>query len=109
MATPLRTGLYIAMAILLVACVRTVQIKDIVDQPREYADKKVVVEGEVSGAFSLIVIKYFMVKDKTGEIGVISDKPLPKVGQQIRVSGTVKEAFSLGDQSMTVLVEDSPP
>lgn len=94
--------------LLLVACVRTVAIKDIVDQPRDYADKQVAVEGEVSGAFSLFVIKYFTVKDATGEIGVVSEKPLPKIGQKIRVTGTVKEAFSLGDQSMTILVEDHP-
>jgi len=109
MLTQFRAWFFVAMAmLLLVACVRVVPIKDILDQPREYADKKVTVDGEVSGAFSLIVIKYFLVKDGTGEIGVVSDQPLPKVGQKIRVTGTVKEAFSVGDQSMTILVEDHP-
>lgn len=109
MSTQLRTWFLISMAmLLLVACTRTVAIKDILDQPREYADKKIAVEGEVSGAFSLIFIKYFMVKDGTGEIGVVSEKPLPKIGQKIRITGTVKEAFSLGDQRMTILIEDAP-
>ena len=109
MTSQFRAWFLVAMAMLLLAaCVRTVSIKDIVDQPREYADKQVTVEGEVSGAFSLFVIKYFLVKDGTGEIGVVSEKPLPKVGQKIRVTGTVKEAFSLGDQSMTILIEDHP-
>lgn len=109
MPTQLKTWLLVTTAmLLLVACAHTVPIKDILDQPREYADKQVTVEGEVSGAFSLFVIKYFLVKDGTGEIGVVSEKPLPKVGQKIRITGTVKEAFSLGDQSMTILVEDQP-
>lgn len=94
--------------ILLMACTRTVPIKSIVDNPRDYADKKVTIEGEVTGAFSLFVVKYFLVNDGTGEIGVVSEKALPNKGQKIRVVGTVKEAFSLGDQTMTILIEDNP-
>ena len=94
--------------LLLSACTRTIQIKEIIDNPREYADRKVVVEGEVSGVFSLIVIKYFLVNDGTGEIGVVTERILPQKGQKIRVTGTVKEAFSLGDQTLTILVEDNP-
>lgn len=97
----------IAMS-LLMACTRTVPIKSIIDNPRDYADKKVAVEGEVTGAFSLFVVKYFLVNDGTGEIGVVSEKALPNKGQKIRVIGTVKEAFSLGDQTMTILIEDNP-
>lgn len=107
MPNRLRTWLALGAAMLLLAaCSHVVPIRDIVDNPREFADKKVTVEGEVSGAFSLFVIKYFLVNDGTAEIGVVSDKALPRKGQKIRVSGTVKEAFSLGDQSMTILIED---
>jgi hypothetical protein len=95
-----------AAVLLLAACNQVVPIKEILDNPRQFADKKVTVEGEVSGAFSLFVIKYFLVNDGTGEIGVVSDKALPRKGQKISVSGTVKEAFSLGDQSLTILIED---
>ncbi|TCV85340.1 hypothetical protein [Sulfurirhabdus autotrophica] len=94
--------------LLLIACTRTVQIKTIIDNPREYADKKVAIEGEVTGAFSLFIVKYFLVNDGTGEIGVVSEKALPNKGQKIRVIGTIKEAFSLGDQTMTILIEEKP-
>lgn len=94
--------------LLLIACTRTVPIKEIIDNPREYADKKVAVEGTVSGVFSLFVVKYFTVNDGTGEIGVVTEKVLPRKGQRIRVTGTLKEAFSLGDQTMTILLEDNP-
>ena len=96
------------MMLLISACTRTIQIKEIMDNPREYADRKVAVEGEVSGVFSLIVIKYFLVNDGTGEIGVVTEKALPRKGQKIRITGTVKEAFSLGDQTLTILLEDNP-
>ena len=98
----------IVSMLLLIACTRTVQIKSIIDNPREYADKKVAIEGEVTGAFSLFIVKYFLVNDGTGEIGVVSEKALPNKGQKLRITGTVKEAFSLGDQTMTILIEENP-
>lgn len=42
-------------------------------------------------------------------LGVVSSKPLPKKGEHIRVTGRLEEAFSLGDISMTILLEDDAP
>jgi len=47
-----------------------------------------------------------MVKDKTGQIVVVTKKPLPKEGAKITVKGTVREAFSLGDKQLIVIVEN---
>ena len=93
---------------LAVACegIGTTSIGNILDKPRDYADKKVTVSGEVTEIFSLFVIKYFVVQDKTGQIAVVSDKPLPRKGTTARVTGTVREAFSIGDQQLLVLVEE---
>jgi len=60
---------------------------------------------EVTEIFSLFVIKYFVVQDKTGKIAVVSDNLLPRKGTAVRVTGTVREAFSIGDQQLLVLVE----
>ncbi|SPF37557.1 exported hypothetical protein [Syntrophobacter sp. SbD1] len=84
----------------------TTPIGNILDKPRDYAGKKVTVSGEVTEIFSLFVIKYFVVQDKTGRIAVVSDKPLPRKGNTVRVAGTVREAFSIGDQQLLVLVEE---
>lgn len=84
----------------------TTPIGNILDKPRNYADKKVTVSGEVTEIFSLVVIKYFVIQDNTGQITVVSDKPLPRKGTTVRVTGTVKEAFSIGDQQLLVLVEE---
>jgi len=80
-------------------------IKKILDNPRDYSDKTVTVSGEVTETFSLLVIKYFVVKDRTGEITVVTVKPLPRKGSRITVKGTVQEAFSLGDRQLIVIVE----
>ena len=80
-------------------------IKKILDNPRDYSGKPVTISGEVSEIFSLIVIKYFVVKDRTGEIIVVTQKPLPKKGSKITAKGTVQEAFSIGDQQLIVIME----
>jgi aspartyl/asparaginyl-tRNA synthetase len=83
----------------------TTPINKILANPRAYAGKTVKVSGEVTQIFSLLVIKYFKVRDGTGEIIVVTEKPLPKIGTKIKVKGTVEEAFSIGDQQLIVIVE----
>lgn len=92
--------------LILVACAKPVSIKEIVDNPRDYADRTVTIEGEVVGMLSLVVVKYFTVNDGTGSINVITERPLPRKGQRIRVTGKVNEMFSLGTETLLVLVED---
>ncbi len=83
----------------------TTKIGDIVGHPRDYADKEVTISGEVTETFSLFVVKYFVVRDKSGEISVVTEKPLPVKGEKIKVKGTVKETFSFGTKTALVLVE----
>jgi hypothetical protein len=85
--------------------VGTTKIGDITGHPRDYAGKEVTVSGEVIEIFSILIAKYFVVRDGTGEISVVTDRPLPAKGEKIKVKGIVKEAFSLGPQSTLVLVE----
>jgi hypothetical protein len=84
-------------------------IGKILADPRAYAGKNVTVSGEVTQIFSLVFIKYFRLRDETGEIVIVTDKPLPKVGTKIKVKGTAQEAFSIGDQQLIVIVEQSNP
>jgi hypothetical protein len=83
----------------------TTKIGDIVGHPRDYADKEVTISGEVTGTFSLFVVKYFVVRDGSGEMTVVTERTLPAKGEKIRVKGVVKEAFSIGPKTALVLVE----
>ena len=85
----------------------TTKIGNITGHPRDYAGKEVIISGEVTEIFSLFIIRYFTVRDRTGEITVVTDRPLPAKGEHIKIRGIVKEAFSLGTQSTLVLVESS--
>ena len=80
------------------------QIKSITEIINVYCDecgKKLVTE-----VFGLFVVRYFVVKDKTGEIIVVTKRPLPSEGTKITVKGTVREAFSIGDKQLVVVLEN---
>jgi hypothetical protein len=81
------------------------QIKNLLDNPRDYAGKTVTIKGTVSDRASFIVIKSFSLKDDTGQIIVITDKPLPRVGDTISVKGKIEEAFSIGTEQLLVFIE----
>jgi hypothetical protein len=104
--TCLRRCLAALLLSLAAACASTVSIKDILANPRAYAERTVSIEGEVTGMFSLVVVKYFTVNDGTGSINVVTDRPLPAKGQRIKVTGKVNELFSLGTETVLVLIEE---
>ncbi|MHB8110340.1 MAG: hypothetical protein ACYDHW_09950 [Syntrophorhabdaceae bacterium] len=84
------------------------KIGDIQGNPRKYSHKEVTVSGEVIEVLSLIAFRYFIIRDNTGEITVITSRTLPAVGQKLTVHGIVKEAFAIGNQNMLVIMEDPP-
>ena len=86
--------------------VSAASIKEIVSDPRTYVNKTVTINGEVTGELSLFVFKYFTVSDGTGAINVITERPLPKRGQKIKVVGKVREVFSFGRETLLVLIEE---
>ena len=81
-------------------------IGKIISNPRDYVGRELTVSGTVQGRFSMFFAKYFILKDASGEITVITDRPLPAVGAQIKVKGHVEESFSLGDQQHLVFIEN---
>ncbi|HNY49726.1 MAG TPA: hypothetical protein PLV50_09890 [Smithella sp.] len=96
----------IFLVIFIFACdIGSTKIGEIIKHPREYAGKEVTVSGEVTETFSLIFVKYFVVRDDSGEIFVVTEKTLPAKGEKIKVTGNVQEAFSLGTETSLVLIE----
>jgi hypothetical protein len=102
-----RFVVFTAMLFVFISCSRlsSVSINQITENPRKYAGRTITISGRVVDGFSLLVVKYFILRDKTGEMVVVTGKPLPKKGEQLSVRGMVEEAFSLGDKQLLVLVE----
>lgn len=103
-----RIAALVLLLSLLLACnsILATPIRKITENPRDYSNKPVTISGEVTEVFSLIVVKYFIVRDKTGEIIVVTKRPLPKEGTKITINGTVQEAFSIGDKQLIVILEN---
>jgi aspartyl/asparaginyl-tRNA synthetase len=93
----------LALSILISCGLLATSIKDIQDNPRAYDGKTVTVSGEVKEATNLLVVKFFTLADSTGEIIVITERPLPKTGERLTVRGVVHEAFSIGGKSALVI------
>ncbi len=81
-------------------------IEQIKSNPRQYTDKRVKISGTVTETFSLLILKYFILNDGTGDMYVVTRKSMPAKGEKIKVSGTVRDAFSLGETQLLVLLED---
>lgn len=105
----LRTYCAVVLTLLLFACssARPTKIKQILDHPREYDGREVTVEGQVEDTANLLVLRYFVLKDETAQITVITSKAVPTRGERIRVRGRVNQAFAFQNKSLIVIVEDA--
>jgi hypothetical protein len=85
------------------------EIEKILSSPGTYSGKVVTIEGEVTDRTAFfIVVKFFKLRDKTGEIIVVTKrKTLPEVKSKVRAKGKVDQTFSIGDQKLVVFVEES--
>ena len=86
--------------------VHATDIGKILSNPRDYVDRELTITGTVKERFSMFFAKYFILQDTSGEITVITDRPLPAVGANIRVKGHVEESFSLGQEQLLVFIEN---
>jgi hypothetical protein len=82
------------------------RIGEIKAHPDGYNGRHVTIVGTVTRSVNLLFVKYFTVKDGSGEIAVVTDRPLPGEGKRITVKGRVNRAFAIGSKVVEVIVED---
>jgi hypothetical protein len=88
--------------------VHTTNIERISHNPGAYAGKEVAIEGEVTDRTALFgALKFYKLKDKSGEMIVVTKKSLPEMKSTMGVKGRIDDAFSLGDQKLVAFVENS--
>ncbi len=84
------------------------EIESILSNPKAYEGKVVFIEGEVTDRTSFFgAIKFYKVRDKTGEIIVVTRKTLPELKSTIRVKGKIDQAFPVGDLKLVAFLEES--
>lgn len=104
-------GAGVCALVFLFACcsnILSTPIGDLMRSPRDYDGKHLKISGTVTDRESFLLTKYFVLRDKTGEIHVVTSRVLPNVGDSVTVRGQLEEAFSLGDVRALIFVEDSP-
>ena len=88
--------------------VHTTRIEKIVSNPGAFTGKEVDVEGEITDRTSFFgSLKFYKLKDKSGEIIVVTEKSLPEVKSTVNVKGRIDDAFPFGDRKLVVFVEVS--
>jgi flagellar basal body-associated protein FliL len=88
--------------------VRPTEIEKIFNNPAAYTGKEVTVAGEVMDRTAIFgVLKFYKLKDKSGEMIVVTKKSLPEIRSTMGVTGRIDDAFPLGDQKLVVFMEGS--
>jgi hypothetical protein len=83
-------------------------IEKIISNPSAFTGKEVSIEGEVTDRTAFFgVLKFYKVKDKSGEIIVVTRRSLPEIRSAVGVKGRIDDAFPLGDQKLVLFVEGS--
>ncbi len=97
-----------SLAVVSCAALFATKIGDIKKAPGSFDGKTVTIDGKVTSAHNLLVVRYFEVDDGTGEIPVVTQGDLPKEGESVHVKGRVDQAFVLGTARLVVIVEEPP-
>jgi hypothetical protein len=97
--------------VLLTSCaaILATKIADIKKTPGTFEGRTLTISGKVTSTHDLLVVKYYMVDDGTGEIPVVTESALPKEGQSVSIKGRVNQAFAIGTARLVVVVEEPPP
>ncbi len=80
-------------------------IHRITSDPKGFDGKIVVVSGTVRQAGGLLGVGAYELEDDTGKIAVVTDAGVPPEGSRLTVRGMAKNAYTIGNLSLVVIVE----
>jgi hypothetical protein len=106
---PGRTPLYLsvlATTALILGCGGATPIKTLLDDPQQFDGKTVRIVGVVQGSVGALGFGAYQVNDGTGTLSIVSEGGgVPRQGAKVGVEGTFRSAYTIGSQSVAVLVE----
>jgi len=105
--TPTRIALAAALLVgLLAGCKSATPIKTLLDDPGRFDKQVVRVSGTVSHAVGAIGYGAFQLNDGSGTITVVTKtEGAPRDGAQVGVEGEFRSAFTVGTESVAVILE----
>jgi RecJ-like exonuclease len=102
----------LALACLVVAlvaggCKGTTPISELLDDPARYTDETVRVAGKVTSAIGVFGTGIYEIDDGTGKLPVVArEGGVPREGAEVAVEGRMRVGFTIGTQTLTVLLEE---
>jgi len=80
-------------------------IKKIKKDPARLHGKKIHIRGQVVSSLELSELNCFTIRNKTGNILVVTDNMLPLKNDKIRVNGVLDQQFTYKNQNLLVIKE----
>ncbi len=113
---PRARALVLALAVLVcltVACDsgarKPVAIADLVRDPGRFAGQTVTLRGVVANAFQVpfVSTRFYVLKDETGSIPVLTERMIATVGTTVTVEGTIDAAAVVGGSTVGLHLRES--
>jgi hypothetical protein len=98
-------GFVCALA-LLTGC-GTIRIQQVLNNPARYQGRNVRLSGDVTRSTGLVVAGVYQVDDGSGKINVLSNRPVPRQGAHVTVSGRVQNGINVLGRSYGTLLQES--
>ena len=94
------------LALALASCTSTTPIKTLLDDPSHFDKQTVSIVGTVKNAAGVMGYGAYQVDDGTGTLTVLTQVcGAPREGAKVGVSGEFRAGFTLGTESVAVLME----
>jgi hypothetical protein len=106
--SPRRTVILALVSLLALAgCKSATPIKELLDDPSRYAGKTVSIAGKVTSAAGVLGAGFYQVDDGTGKMYVVTKTGgVPREGAKVGVEGTLQTGYTIGTESLTVMLEE---
>jgi hypothetical protein len=94
------------LCIAALGCKSTTKIGDLLDDPSRFENQTVSIAGDVKEAVGILGYGAYRVDDGTGVLTVIAQGGgAPRTGAKVGVEGEFRSAFTVGTESIAVLME----
>ena len=97
----------LATVALVLSCKGTTSIKTLLDDPSRYDGQTVRIAGDVQGSVGILGFGAYQLNDGTGTLPIVTQSGgAPRDGAKVGVEGTFRSAYTIGSQSVAVVVEE---
>lgn len=88
--------LVLILSFTVMSCTKSVSLKELAENPTDYANKEIQAEGKVVDSAGIIGMGYYIISDGTNQIFVFTKSGLPVEGNVVKVKGKFSQYLKAG-------------